>query len=263
MAVAAILILLLALPADCDQADVPLAEAAAAFQQGLQLLPHPEAAEPLHLAAELYGRLRDCGYDNAGIARNEGNAALMAGDLPRAILAYRHGLRLAPGDAELRAGLAYARLQVVYPTPDDYGRPPVERWPAWLPRPSLGVWLALAVAAYVATCVVFTRWLMTRRLSFLRAAVPCLVATISCTIALAAEDAGLRDRAAHRVVVVSGDDVRLRKGNGLSYLPRRDTPLARGAEARLLFERGGWLQVQLAGGEIGWLPRGDILLEEP
>ena len=46
----------------------------------------------------------------------------------------------------------------------------------------------------------------------------------------------------------------LRAGNGLSYPPRYETPLNRGVEARLLFARGAWLQIELSGGEIGWVP---------
>jgi hypothetical protein len=61
--------------------------------------------------------------------------------------------------------------------------------------------------------------------------------------------------AARPLVVILDDGVLLRKGDGLAYPPRYDTPLNRGAEARLLFERGGWLQVELAGGEVGWVPR--------
>ena len=50
------------------------------------------------------------------------------------------------------------------------------------------------------------------------------------------------------------------QGNGMSYPPRRDLPLSRGVEARLLYNRGAWLQVQLASGEVGWLARSDVLV---
>jgi hypothetical protein len=57
------------------------------------------------------------------------------------------------------------------------------------------------------------------------------------------------------LVVVAEDGVLLRRGDGLAYPPRYDTPLPRGAEARLRRERGTWLQIELSGGEIGWVPR--------
>jgi hypothetical protein len=65
------------------------------------------------------------------------------------------------------------------------------------------------------------------------------------------------------VVVLSEDNVLLRRGNGLSYPARYDTPLPRGAEARLLFVRGNWLQIELAGGEVGWVPARYTVREEP
>jgi hypothetical protein len=36
----------------------------------------------------------------------------------------------------------------------------------------------------------------------------------------------------------------------------------RGVEARLLFARGDWLQIELAGGEVGWVPRRLVLVDE-
>jgi len=55
-------------------------------------------------------------------------------------------------------------------------------------------------------------------------------------------------------VVITADGVPLREGNGVAYPARYDAPLNRGVEARLLFVRGDWLQIELAGGEVGWVP---------
>ena len=50
--------------------------------------------------------------------------------------------------------------------------------------------------------------------------------------------------------------------HGLNYPPRSETPLNRGVEARLLFVRGDWLQIELSGGEIGWVPSEYALVDE-
>jgi hypothetical protein len=34
-------------------------------------------------------------------------------------------------------------------------------------------------------------------------------------------------------------------------------------EARLLHRRGGWLQVRLPGGEVGWVPHAAALVDGP
>jgi len=54
----------------------------------------------------------------------------------------------------------------------------------------------------------------------------------------------------------------LRTGNGTEYPPRLDVALPRGAEVRRLFERGGWYQVELSGGPVGWLPREAVVADE-
>ncbi len=50
------------------------------------------------------------------------------------------------------------------------------------------------------------------------------------------------------------DDVYLRKGNAAEYPPRIEPALPKGAEVYELARRGGWVQVQLPGGMIGWIP---------
>src|SRR5262249_22757717 len=65
------------------------------------------------------------------------------------------------------------------------------------------------------------------------------------------------------LVVIAADGVLLRKGNGLSYPPRYETPLNRGVEARVLCARGAWRQIELAGGEVGWVQYDQILPEWP
>jgi hypothetical protein len=54
------------------------------------------------------------------------------------------------------------------------------------------------------------------------------------------------------VLVLTADEV-LRTGNGPSYPARLDAPLPRGAEVRERARRGGWVQVELTGGAVGWV----------
>jgi hypothetical protein len=70
-----------------------------------------------------------------------------------------------------------------------------------------------------------------------------------------------RELEVHPLVVIVRDGVLLRRGNGMVFPPRYETPINRGVEARLRYERGGWVQIELSGGEIGWLPREAVLME--
>jgi hypothetical protein len=250
-------------PAPPSDADL-LHQAEAAFHEGVSLRDTPGKARPLfRTAATCYESLRQRGAHNADLYRNQGSAFLLAGDLPRAILAYRRGLRLAPADAGIQAGLAYARAQVAYPSQDGFGRPATEHRPPWLPR----LWplpcLVGAVLLYSVAWVAITRWRMTRRGWLLSAAGVAFGAAALLTASLALDSWQHGQESRHPLVVIAEDGVLVRTGNGLAYPPRYETPLNRGVEARLFFARGNWLQIELAGGEVGWVPSGYALRDSP
>jgi tetratricopeptide (TPR) repeat protein len=231
-----------------------LPRAEAAFDRGIKARSNPvEAKRDFQEAAKWYEGLINDGYRNANLYRNLGNASLLAGDLPRAILAYRSGLRLAPNDRALRANLAMARERVSYPEPGRFARPAADTRPPWLPYvPPL--WrLAAATAAYSLAWMALMRWRMMRQRRLLGAA--CLLGIISLLLgaSLAADCWKAREESRHPLVVIADDGVLLRRGNGFKYPPRSEIPLNRGVEARLLFMRGDWLQIELASGEIGWV----------
>jgi hypothetical protein len=250
--------------ASADETDL-LQRAEAAIRDGEARRDNPQQARLSFLeAALLFETLHKQGIQNADLFRNEGNAYLLAGDLPRAILAYRRGLRYAPGERVLQANLHYAREQVDYPSGDGFGRPPIDHWPPWSPRLSLGALLALALVAYTASLVALTRWVLTRRGVLLVISIGLIALAIAPLVAVIYEAWQLRRERANPVVLIAANHVQLRNGDGLAYSARYDgKTLNRGVEARLLNERGDWLQIELAGGEMGWVRRVDVLSEPP
>jgi tetratricopeptide (TPR) repeat protein len=258
------LLLSLASPGSETPPDAELLERAeAAFHEGVQSHDRPaEAQRHFREAAEHYEALRRRGALNAALCRNEGNAYLLAGDLPRAILAYRRGLLLPPDDPALRANLEAARGQVVYPMPDRFGGAPADLRPPWLPR--LPSWLVsvLALTLYAVGWVALTRWWMTRRGRLLVAGIAALVVAAAFGTLWAVGEVQAGQEAARPVVVIADDGVLLRRGNGLSYPPRYETPVNRGVEARLLLARGDWVKIELAGGETGWVLRAYVVADE-
>lgn len=237
--------------------------AEAEFAEGVRLRQAEDKARPhFRAAAEGFEELHRRGARNALLYRNLANAYLLAGDLPHAILSYRRGLRLAPGDTELRRNLAEARDLVTYPTGGTFARPAADRLPPWLPRVGPGWVFAAAAVGYALAWVLLTRWLMVRRRRLLAWGALSLTAAAALTVFLLVLTRGERQQAEHPLVVIADDGVLMRKGNGLAYPPRYDTPLNRGVEARLLFARGAWLQIELSGGEVGWVPRAYALVDE-
>lgn len=234
------------------------------FEEGVRLRQAEDKARPhFRAAAEGFAELRRRGARNAPLYRNLGNAYLLAGNLPHAILSYRRGLRLAPGDTELRHNLAEARDLVVFPGTGGIGRPPADPLPPWLPRLGTGWVLAAAVIGYALAWVLLTRWLMVRRRRLLVGGAAAFAVAVALTVFVVVLTRGQRQEAERPLVVIADDGVLMRKGNSLAYPPRYDTPLNRGVEARLLFERGDWLQIELSGGEIGWVPRAYALVDTP
>jgi hypothetical protein len=262
--------LLLALPVGhaLDPARLPDAEvlrrAEEAFRQGAAERANPDRARRRFArAADLYELLRRRGADNADLYRNQGRAHLLAGRLPDALLAYRRGLRSAPHDADLRDDLAYARGQVQYLGPERHGRPTAEPWPWWMPRVAPGLLLIAALTLYALAWFCGTRgvtggrpWLLSWAAGLLAVAV-----VVGGLWTFLAWQASRGDR--YPVVVVAEEGVPLRRGNGPTYPAHPQAPqLHLGMEASLLHRRGGWLQVRLPGGEVGWLPAGAALVEE-
>jgi hypothetical protein len=241
-----------------------LQQAEAAFGAGVKLRDEPDKARPLFReAASCYEELRRGGADNADLYRNQGNSQLLAGDLAGAILSYRRGLRLAPADLDLRANLAYAREQIAYPGPGDFGRPPQENRPPWLPYLSSRQRVLLFFCSYSLGWLGIVRWWMVRRAAPWRVGLTAFGLASLVAASLVVEAWSERQESLHPLVVIARDGVRLLKGNGALYPPRFGTPLYRGVEARLRFERGDWLQIELAGGQMGWVPRAAALLDMP
>jgi len=242
-----------------------LERAESSFAEGVKLRGTSGRAKRHFLnAAESYAELGRRGYRNADLAHNEGNAWLLARDVPRAILAYRRGRRFSPADRGLQRSLTFAREQVNFAGPGRFSRPPVDNRPPWLPRVTLSAWsFVLLLGVYAVSCVLLTRWLMVRRERLLIYSLAGFALSAVAAGLLLAGNVFEAKLHRHPVVLISRE-VPLRKGNGLSYPAREGSALLRpGVEAGLLFRRGDWLQIELSGGEVGWVPTAAALFDDP
>src|SRR5436305_9592193 len=90
-----------------------LEQAHRAFEQAL-LSPTPQEAQGYYQQAMAgYEQLVAAEIHNAKLYYNLGNTYFRLNDLGHAILHYRRGLRLDPGNRQLQANLSYARSQRV------------------------------------------------------------------------------------------------------------------------------------------------------
>ena len=212
-------------------------------------------------AALMWETIRSRGVDTAPLYRNLGHAYFLAGDLPRAILCYRLGLRREPGDAELRRGLRQARDRVVFAEGAVLGRPPEADAAGWLHELSIGWLFTLGVVLHAAGWAFLTRWFMVRRSRLLVAGLLSLGVGLYLGWIVFQRQSG---DAAPPVVVIARDGVLLRKGNAVAFPAWSEVPLNRGVEAEKLLSRDGWVQIRLHGGEVGWVGLAEVVVgDEP
>jgi len=208
--------------------------------------------EDYESAADAFEELNRRGARNPQHYLNQGNAELLAGRLPQAILSYHRGLRLEPGNRELHANLRYARDQVGY---DKTLRPADAHW---LPlRPAALFWSACAF--WSLAFVALTFWLFTARLTYFAAMAAFFALAVVCATGFGWWQWQASYEAAVPLVVIAENHTPFYQGNGPGYPVHAQTPtLARGMEARQLHRRGDWLQIQLPSGDVGWIQRSAV-----
>ncbi|MFO0796670.1 MAG: hypothetical protein U0804_04280 [Gemmataceae bacterium] len=232
------------------------ADAAGHFAAGVAARDDAAAARPhFRAAAAAFDALWQGGRRNPAVGLARARSRRLAGDLPGAVVALHEALAVAPADRDLRVDLDDARAAVDLPQAGDLAdqcRPAAGR--PFGSRVSAAEAFALAAVLALAAGLAAARFAMTRAPAWLGVSALSLVA-LAAIAALLWQDA----RRDPRPVVVLAADVVLRRGNADSYPPRLEPKLPRGGEARELGRRGGWVQVELAGGAAGWVPEAAVL----
>lgn len=250
----------LAAPTAAEPDSAVLAAAESAFDEGKALSGDESKARPAFArAAAGYDELWRRGLRNADLALNRAAAHRLAGNMPAAIAALHEGLAAARWSRPLQAALEDARGAVAYPAAGDLAgqcRPPPPRGLGTRFSPA-DAWAAVG-ALWLLACGGLARFAMTRAPGWLGFAAA--AATAAALLgALWVRDQRRQDREDRDPVVVVARDATLRRGNADAYPARLEAKLPRGVEARALAARGGWVQVRLAGGAVGWLPESAVV----
>jgi hypothetical protein len=265
-AAAALLLATVAAAAGPGAAQQVAAAAAAAYDAGVDHLATDRAAATARFqeAAALWRSLaEEHGLWSGPLWYNVGNASLLAGDVGRAILAYRRAERLMPFDRDLAANLAAARerLGVGAPPPPQPGalHGVVEVSRVLTPRARMQAFAGLAGCAWA---LALARLLVPapgrmRPARWLVAAAAVGAAVVLGTLVL---EAAL-DRADRRGVVVAAAGAPTRTGPGDAVHDAASPALLpAGTEVRVLekvAEPGGgggaWAMVRLGNGADVWV----------
>lgn len=248
-AAAVVALVLLALPGT-THADV-LSEGRTLYQDAMQVTGDATARRAAFArAAVALGDASRAHPDRPELLTDWGNAALGAGDVGTATLAYRRALALDGGNPRARHNLAWLRSRqpdLVRPAAATGATETLLFFHHW-PRGQRLVVGGLAFAIAVLLCV---PWSGRRRRGL------GVLAVLPFAVWLAMLGSVLfEDRHARDAVVMDG--VVLRAADSAGAPAALSQPLPRGAEVTILERRDAWTRVSIASGATGWLPRGAV-----
>lgn len=208
-------------------------------------------------AAAAYQQLVAAGQTSATVYYNLGNAWFKAGQLGRAVAAYRRAQQLAPRDPNIRFNLNFARKQV---TGSD--APEAAAWQRSLRRLTVNEW---AIAAAVAVWIFFLLLILREwKESWRRPLRPWSITAGSLAallIALLGIAIHQHTRVDEAVIVAQEAVVRF----GPLEDSRVHFQLRNGAEVEILGRKESssaesWLQVRDGSRRVGWLKRDQVVI---
>ncbi len=223
------------------------AEVAPTFEGANKLYEEGKFAD----AAAAYDKLALSGQTSAALYFNMGNAYFKAGQLGRAIAAYRQAEQITPRDPDVRANLLFARKQ-----PAGASLQPTSLQ-QWLGRLSLNEWTVLTAAVVWILFLLLAagQWWPSAR-SSLRNFV--ILAGFAAVVLIACLGADYYETRMNRTAIVIVRDAIVRLG------PLTESQEAftahDGAELRVLDQKDEWLAVSAGPGRFGWIRRDQVQL---
>ena len=244
-AVAVLVALAIAATPGTARADEAVRAARADYQAALDATDPQIRQRNFAAAAAAFAKLARASR-SAALHTDWGNAALGAGDVGGAALAYRRAVILDPGDERARRNLAWLRGRM----PD--GMRPAAGGATQTLFFFHGDWtrdrrLVVGAVGFAAMMLLLVPWGGTRRRGMMAAALLPGLVWAAMTLSLLLEDRRTSD-----AVVMQSVVLRVADRNGAP--PKLANPLPAGVEVSLLERREDWDRIRLPSGETGWVP---------
>ena len=232
------------------------AQANQAFDNANVISGDTQKAERLYGEAILgYEKVIDeFGIKNPGLYYNLANAYFLKGDIGRAILNYRRGERLDPGNADIHKNLAFARSNRIDKIELKAREKVLKTLLFWHYDFSIKTRFLLACITFAVACLALTFLLWRGRNNFIvTTAAVCGVIFICLFGSVVLSRVKMASRTCG--VVVAGEVI-ARQGDGENYMPSFKEPLHAGTEFELLESRDSWLHIKLADESQAWIETG-------
>jgi tetratricopeptide (TPR) repeat protein len=204
-------------------------------------------------AAAAYEKMTQSGPVSAAVYFNLGNARFKAGQVGRAICAWRRAAELAPRDPDVRANLQFARNQ------PGLGAPalPGSRWTRWTALLTLDEWTVPVSVFGALLFIVLTVRQVRPAWKKSTAGLVWALAT-ACVCGLVCLGLALDTRFGEQSLVVVVPEAVARRS------PLEEAPSVftahDGAELLVLDSKDGWLEAADAANHSGWLPQNEVEL---
>jgi len=200
-------------------------------------------------AADYYEKVLQTGAASPNLLFNYGNAEYKAGNLGKAIAAYRRAELLAPRDEDVRANLAFVRNQVQGATVRE------SRWRDWLGQLTLNEWALLAAAAFWLTFLLLATRQIRPTLGVRLKGIT-IVTTMLTIFFGAALGLQAAEHFSTETAVVTASKATAFSGPFDDAQTAFEAP--DGAELSVLDHHGDWLQVSDGPDKIGWLQKSQL-----
>lgn len=200
-------------------------------------------------AANDYQKILQTSGQSPSLLFNCANAEFKAGQLGKAIAAYRRAELLAPRDSENRANLAFVRNRVQGSTVRE------SRWQDWLGQLTVNEWTLLAALGFWLTLLLFAAKQIRPALAQKLRALTRLAVLLTILFA-AALGVQATEHFSKSTAVVVEDQAAARSGpfeDAQTAFTARD-----GAELSVLNRHDDWVQVADGTGKIGWLNKKQV-----
>jgi cytochrome c-type biogenesis protein CcmH/NrfG len=242
-------LVLLALPV-AVRADA-LGDGRNAYQQAMELSGDATARKNAFArAAVALGEAAHQQPNSPELLADWGNAALGAGDVATATLAYRRALAVDPSNARARHNLSWLRtrqgdaFRPVQATSATDNLLFFHRWPR-------ARRLLVGAVAFAIAILLLVPWMGRRHRTVIGLAVIPLAVWIAMLVSVVIEDRSTDD-----AVVMDG--VVMRAADSAGAPAALTQPLPRGAEVTILERRDAWTRIRIANGTSGWVPAGAV-----
>ncbi|MBN2414993.1 tetratricopeptide repeat protein [bacterium] len=208
-------------------------------------------------ALDTYASIVESGLESGSLYFNMGNCCYKLQDIGHAVLYYEKALKLSPGDEDVLANLAIANLAVVdriTPLEKHLLYTIADGFIGALPRHTL---TGVLTALYLAGMLLVITAVISRKPAVRTAAVRSAVVMGIALVLLGAMLAGQIHRARSRVeAVILTDAVQVKSAPDESAAMDLFT-LHEGTRVRVDQQTGGWLEIVLADGKVGWMREED------